>query len=102
MIGSKSKQPTLNRAGFRRAVTESLDIENHVYEYFVLPETFKKELCNGFEPRWAAKVLIEKGLLKPASDGRPQSNRRLPGLGQKKCYYFPVIDDCEGPEPETM
>ncbi len=95
LIGTKSKQPTPNRAGFRRAVTSGMDTENHVYEYFVLPEIFKRELCNGFEPRWAAKVLIEKKLLRQGNDGKPQMLQRLPGKGPTRCYHFPAPDSCE-------
>jgi uncharacterized protein (DUF927 family) len=90
LIGTKSKQPTLNRAGFRRVVTCGMDTENHVYEYFVLPEIFKKELCNGFEPRWAAKVLVEKKLLRQGNDGKAQVLQRLPGKGPTRCYHFPA------------
>ena len=104
MIGTKSKQPTLNRAGFREAITEGLDTQNCVYEYFVLPEIFKRELCNGFEPRWAAKVLIEKGILKPGSDGKPQLLKRLPGKGPSRCYWFtfPKEGETGNDEPEQQ
>lgn len=99
---SKSKQPVLNRAGFRRPVTNGLDTESFVYEFFVLPGVFKNELCRGFDPRWAAKVLIEKKLLRMGSDKKTQSTHRLPGLGLKRCYHFPAIGDLEEPESETI
>ena len=104
LIGTKSKQPTLNRAGFRRTVTKGMDTENIVYEYFVLPETFKRELCSGFEPRWAAQVLIEKEMLKIGNDKRPQSLQRLPGMGPTRCYHFqlPEGEDEAGTETEKM
>ena len=100
LIGSKSKQPTLNRAGFRRAVTTGLDTENILYEYFVLPETFKKELCSGFETRWAAQVLIEQKKLQPGTDNKPQSLHRLPGLGPARCYHFHCPETEEKNESE--
>jgi uncharacterized protein (DUF927 family) len=78
-----------------------MDTENHVYEYFVLPEIFKKELCNGFEPRWAAKVLIEKKLLRQGNDGKPQVLQRLPGKGPTRCYHFPAQGLCEETGLET-
>ena len=56
-------------------------------------EEARKELCSRFEPRWAAKVLIEKKLLLAGSDKKPQSTHRLPGLGLKRCYHFPASDD---------
>ena len=101
LIGTKTKQPTLNRAGFRRVFTSGMDTENHVYEYFVLPEIFKRELCNRFEPRWAAKVLIEKGLLRQANDGKPQVLQRLPGKGPTRCYHFPALDNGEETDMKT-
>lgn len=89
-MNSKSKRPTPNRAGFRRPVPSGLDVDNHVNELFVLPATFRDELCAGFDNKWAAKVLIERGLLKPANDKKPQSVHRLPGLGATRCYHFPA------------
>ncbi len=88
--GSKSKQPTPNRAGFRRAVSQGLDKENDVYEYFVLPETYKTELCQGFDPRWATKVLVESGLIRPGKDGKSAAACRLPGMSTTRCYHFPM------------
>ena len=99
LMGSKSKQPTPNRAGFRRAVVKVLDTENGTFEYLVLPSIFRTELAGGFEPRWAVQVLIEKGLLQPGTDGKPQALHRLPGLGPTRCYHFPPIEQTEEPEP---
>jgi len=89
-MDSKSRQPTPNRAGFRRAVTRGMDTDNTVNEYYVLPQNFKKEVCIGFETTWAAKVLVEKKLLALGSDKKPQSTHRLPGMGPQRCYYFPA------------
>jgi uncharacterized protein (DUF927 family) len=88
LVDSKSKQPTVNRAGFRRRVTTDFDIEGAVCEYYVLPEAFRKDLCCGFDPRWAAKVLIEKRRIAQDKDGKPQVVKRLPGFGTKRCYCF--------------
>jgi uncharacterized protein (DUF927 family) len=73
---------TVNRAGFRK-VNETGETE-----YFVLPETFKSEICKNFDATWAAKIFIEEGWLIAGNDTKPQSNHRLPGMGQRKCYYF--------------
>ena len=86
--GSKSKQPTPNRAGFRKAAAQGLDTEDVVYEYYVLPDTYKSELCQGFDPRWATKALVERGLLQTDSDNKPQVKPRLPGMGPTRCYHF--------------
>jgi uncharacterized protein (DUF927 family) len=89
--------PPPNRAGFRRSVQvgHTLDPEATAFEYFVLPSAFKEELCSGFDPRWAAKVLTDKGLLRPDSGGKSTSPHRLPGMGLTRCYHFPVTSDQE-------
>jgi putative DNA primase/helicase len=60
-------------------------------EFYVLPESFKTELCAGLDPRFVAKLLIERGLLVPnQNDGKAAARHRLPGMGVKRCYYFPA------------
>ncbi|RQV69420.1 DUF927 domain-containing protein [Burkholderia cenocepacia] len=76
-----SDRPTINRAGFRR-VTESGT------EYFVLPEIFKREICSGFEPKAAARALVDAGWIRPAPDGKFQRSERLPGKGTIRVYVF--------------
>ena len=58
------------------------------YEYFVLPEMFRQEICQGYDPRWAAKLLISAGMLQSSSEGKFQITHRLPGEGMKRCYRF--------------
>jgi uncharacterized protein (DUF927 family) len=93
LMGSKSRQPTPNRAGFRRAVTQGIDAENVVYEYFVLPSVYRAELCQGFDPRWSTTVLTTEGLIKPGNDGKAAAKHRLPGIGSTRCYHFPIHGD---------
>ncbi|PLY00665.1 MAG: hypothetical protein C0622_08415 [Desulfuromonas sp.] len=91
---SKSRgTPPPNRAGFRRSVPlgNGLDIDDTALEYYVLPSAYRDELCAGFETRWASKVLINKGLLIPGNDDKPQSTHRLPGMGPKKVYHFGAV-----------
>jgi putative DNA primase/helicase len=38
--------------------------------FYVYPEIFRHEVCQGYDWREIAKALIERGLLLPASDGR--------------------------------
>lgn len=70
----------LNRVGFRQKTVLG------EYEYFVLPEMFRQEICHGYDPRWAAKLLMNREMLQSSSEGKPQSAFRLPGEGLKKCY----------------
>lgn len=103
-MDSKSRgTPPPNRAGFRRNihVGDSLDPDAVEFEFFVLPEIFKTELCDGFDPRWASKILIEKGILRPDSCGKSTSPHRLPGLGLTRCYWFTSTSnqDPDNPKP---
>ena len=70
-----------NRAGVRRLTTEGL-------EFHVFPEVFKTELCAGFDPRQVARLLAEKGWIKPSSEGKFQTHQRIPILGSMKVYTF--------------
>jgi putative DNA primase/helicase len=72
---------TINRAGFRR------DKEDGT-EFYVLPEVFKQEICGGFDSRFVARLLVERGLLTPGKDGKPAALHRLPGMGPKKTYVI--------------
>lgn len=76
-----SDRPTINRAGFRRLADSGT-------EYFVLPEIFKREICNGFEPKAAARALVDAGWIRPAPDGKFQRSERLPGKGTIRVYVF--------------
>lgn len=76
-----NSQRIINRVGFKR----SKDNEN---EYLVLPEMFRREVCAGFDPKLAAQVLIDIGMLNPSSEGKSQTPHRIPGEGIKKCYHF--------------
>ena len=59
------------------------------FEYFILAETFKGEVCNGFDPVAVCRVLLEHGCLTP-DKGRPfDCKPRLPGLGLSRCYRIP-------------
>lgn len=79
------ERPTINRAGFRRAVGVDADI----YEFVVLPESFKSELCRGFDSRRAGKILAEKGMLRKDSEGKSSVRMRLPGFpNQQRCYII--------------
>ncbi|RTL30999.1 MAG: DUF927 domain-containing protein, partial [Rhodocyclaceae bacterium] len=50
---------TMNRAGWKRPTKETagLNEPDHIFEYLVYPEVFKRELCSGFDPLQVAKEL---------------------------------------------
>lgn len=72
---------TINRAGFRELNKDG------VYEYYVLRETFK-EICSGHDIKLATKCLVERGIIEPDSAGKNQKAKRLPNMGQQRCYHF--------------
>ncbi len=49
---------------------------------------FRREICVGVDPKFAAHVLMEAGMLNACSEGKPLTPHRLPGEGVKKCYHF--------------
>lgn len=107
--GDDHNAKTLNRAGLRRmlnadgepiktnsqhgaefgdrmpaAVGEGVSVE-----YFILPEVFRSEVCQGFDPQAVCRVLLEYGCL-VATPGHHTIKTRLPGLGNSRCYHVPA------------
>jgi len=99
---------TLQRAGFRRMVDgegkpiksdadhqreygermPALVGEGVSVEYFILPEVFRAEVCQGFDADAVCRVLAEHQCLVSES-GRHTVSARLPGLGNARCYRIP-------------
>lgn len=106
---------TMQRAGFRRLVDKdgkplkaspklggsnlsasdqrlyddlmpAVDSEQTEVEFFVLPEVFRSEICEGFDYTAVCKVLLEAGCLKPGASRHFDDKQRLPGLGSSRCY----------------
>jgi len=91
---------TIQRAGYRKhnpAVDddgkafylENGDRATHT-EYYVLPETFKQEVCNGFDTLTVCKLLVRRGCLVTEERADKVSytrKERLPGgEGNARCY----------------
>ncbi|HJS85712.1 MAG TPA: DUF927 domain-containing protein [Acetobacteraceae bacterium] len=74
---------TVNRAGFRCKVGTD---DGDRWEYLILPETWKAEVCKGLDPKRAAQVLAARGLLAVEGKGHLTVKRRLPDLGQPRVY----------------
>lgn len=101
---------TLHRAGFRRMLNEQGEPirsdpdhqrewgermpatagEKVTVEYFVLPETFKAELCQGFDPQAVCRVLLDHGCLLPDKGRAFDCKPRLPGMGPTRCFRIPA------------
>ena len=106
---------TLQRAGFRRMVdSEGKPVKNDAQhqreygermspadgegvsvEYFILPEVFRAEVCQGFDVEAVCRALQAHGCLM-AEAGRHTVSTRLPGLGKAKCYRLtPAVFELE-------
>lgn len=104
--GDDHAAKTLNRAGFRRLVSEdgkpiksdaehqreygermaSTMAESVSTEYFIHAEVFKAEVCRGFDAGAVARVLLDRGCLVGEEKGRYDCKPRLPGVGPSRCY----------------
>lgn len=83
---------TVNRAGFKRPASEE---DGAPFEFFVLYEVFKRDVCKGFDSRDVAKVLKQHGFIKTDKD-RPTKSVRLPTMGKVHCYQIlPAIFEYE-------
>lgn len=100
---------TLNKAGVRRMLNADgepiktnsqhkseygeemhpVDGECVSFEYFVLPEVFKSEVCKGFDVEAVCAVLVEHGALTVKEAGRYNIKTKLPGIGPSRCYCIP-------------
>ena len=97
---------TLNRAGVRRMLNADVGPiktnsqheqvfgdkvpaalgEAVSFEYYILSETFRSEVCQGFDYQTVCRVLLDHGCITP-DKGRPFDCRpRLPGMGLTWCY----------------
>jgi uncharacterized protein (DUF927 family) len=67
-------RPVVNRAGFVKP-----DADGNITEYFISPEVFRREVCEGFDYEAVAKMLRNEGLLDVDKDrARNQIQIRTP------------------------
>jgi uncharacterized protein (DUF927 family) len=80
--GPDRVEKVINRAGFFRTSDDGRR------EYFVLPETFKAEICKGLDSKRAVDALAKAGWIR-RGEGRNLLNKHtLPGIGRVRCYVF--------------
>jgi len=105
--GSDDHAPkTLQRAGVRRMLNEAGEPvktnsqfgaefgdrmpaalgEAVSFEFFVMPETFRAEICQGFDYKTVARVLLDHGCLDPDKGRAFDCKIKLPGIGSTWCY----------------
>lgn len=75
------EQRVPNRAGFWRTTDAG------GREFLVLPEVFRRELCAGFDPKAAARALLDAGVILAGEDGKTSRKVRLPGFGTSARVY---------------
>lgn len=72
---------TYNRAGFKK-------YEEGQTHYYVLPEVFRNEICEGMDWKRAGKIGVNLGFIMPSTDGKSTRTEMLPGFGRTRCYRF--------------
>jgi uncharacterized protein (DUF927 family) len=77
-----SNSTTFNRAGFKKLNPDD------EFEYYVLPEAFRTEVCAGLNPKQVTQALLAKGFLELGTDGKPQKQVRLPGMTSTRVYVI--------------
>jgi putative DNA primase/helicase len=66
------------------------------FEYFVLAEAFRAEICQGFDYQAVCRVLLDHGCLDPDKGRSFDCKARLPGIGNATCYRItPAIFDLD-------
>lgn len=71
---------TLQRCGYRSADSSG------AMEYFIFPESFKKEICKGFNYRAVAGLLLGKGYLKPGDGKNLTTKYNAPHEGRIRVF----------------
>lgn len=87
---------TIQRAGYRKHNNALDDAGQAIYldsgdrathtEYYVLPETFKLEVCGGFDYRVVCKLLAKHGWLMMEGSSYTRKERLPGGEGNVRCY----------------
>ncbi len=82
-------QHILNRVGFYR-------YRNGIREYMVLPEAFKREVCQGFDVKTVSRALEKAGWIALGEGVRKTQKVRLPGMKTTtRVYVFTSIWEAE-------
>lgn len=87
--GEDERAPrTLQRCGWRKRSDAGT-------EYMVFTESFRNELCRGFDAREVAKVLIKCGALMPQGDSATRKERMPDGTMQRVYRVTPRLWEAE-------
>lgn len=76
---------TQQRAGFKKTTKDAAGDATET-TWYVLPDAFTKQVCEGGDREAMLKLLRDRGHLEP-DKGRPfDHTARLPGIGKTRCY----------------
>jgi len=92
-----SIRKTVARAGFRRLEHEGVGDR---WEYYVLPEAWRSEVCKGFDPKSIGEEMQRRGWLRGGDDGRLTQKPRVPGHGPTRVYVV-TADFLSGEEADA-
>jgi uncharacterized protein (DUF927 family) len=80
---SLEAEKIVNHAGYKRVSKDGTGKT----EYLIFPETFRAEVCIGYDSTITAGALAERGFLEKASDGK---NSKPESIGNKKQRFYVV------------
>jgi putative DNA primase/helicase len=86
-IMGEDGKPVRNNAEHQREYGERItdtDAQGVSVEYFIFPEVFDKEVCQGFDPLAVKRLLRDAEHLHSESDTRFDRKERLPGIGMAR------------------
>ena len=78
--GDVVQETIINLAGYRKNVGDAWD--------FYFSSGAWREALTGLDPRAAAKVLAEKGLLEPENERHLGKSINVPGRGKQRLYHI--------------
>lgn len=82
LIDDTSERIIINRAGYKKMIEGN-------WHYFVFSESFKQDICAGFDMHIAIAILKEKGWLMPDAEGKSTRAENLPcSDSTTRCYRF--------------
>lgn len=74
---------TINRTGFRRIENDG---KGENWEFYIMPEAWRGEVCAGFDAAAIARAMIAKQWMTPGSGSHQARSLRVPGVGRIRVY----------------
>jgi uncharacterized protein (DUF927 family) len=77
-----TQSKTINRVGWRRLNDQDQ------FEYYIIPEAYRSEVCRGLDPKMMTRFLRQRELLKLGPGEKSTVNVRVPGYPAAKMYWI--------------